>query len=368
MEKETTVLLPDDLRYMDMALELAAEGLGATYPNPAVGCVIVAGGQVVGRGYHHRAGEAHAEVNAVRSVRDKTVLPSSTMYVTLEPCAHYGKTPPCAEMIVRERIPRVVVGTLDPFAQVNGRGVEILRRAGVEVVLGVRQEACRALNARFFTYHREKRPYIVLKWAQTSDGFLDALREGPQTPALKITGPQAQAYVHRMRSTEQAILVGTRTAILDNPRLDARFCDRVRRDPLRLVIDRRCRIPADYHLLDGTQPTLVFTAREQMEGKRLPERENLQYVPLDFSPDFPHEMLDELYRRGVQSVLVEGGAELLGSFIRSGCWDRAFVFTAPRMRIGRGVPVPILGQQAREIRRETLGEDRLTVYEHKNAL
>lgn len=364
MEKETAIASQDDQRYMDLALRLAAKGLGATYPNPAVGCVIVARGEIVGSGYHHRAGEAHAEVNAVRSVEDRTVLPFSTMYVTLEPCAHYGKTPPCAEMIVRERIPRVVVGTLDPFAQVNGRGIEILRRAGVEVVVGVRQEACRTLNRRFFTYHRKKRPYLTLKWAQTADGFLDALRQGPQVPALKITGPQAQTYVHRMRSTEQAILVGTRTAILDNPRLDARFCDRVRRDPLRIAIDRRGRIPADYHLLDGTQPTIVFTDREHTVGERLPGRENLLYVPMDFSPHFLDDMLDELYRRGIQSVLVEGGAELLGSFIRSGLWDQAFVFTAPRMRIGRGVAAPSLGPQAREIRREVLGEDELTVYEN----
>ena len=352
---------PDDERYMKQALELARKGLGDTYPNPAVGCVIVCDGRTIGRGYHRRAGEPHAEVNAIDSVEDRTLLPGSTMYVTLEPCAHYGKTPPCAERIVREGISRVVIGTGDPFVRVNGRGVEILRRAGVEVVQGVLQQDCDELNKRFFTYHRKKRPFVVLKWAQTADGFLDVLRTDASLAPLKITGEPAQRYVHRMRSLEQAILVGTRTALLDNPRLDARLAESPRH-PLRVAIDRFGRIPLESHLLDGTHSTLLFTEKRTAQCHL--EKKNVDCVPIDFSGDTVAQMLDELYRRGIQSVLVEGGAETHASFFRAGCWDEAFVFAAPDLHIGQGVPAAHLPDSAREVCCQRIGENSLTVYKN----
>lgn len=350
-------MMNEDEKYMDMALALAREGLGATYPNPMVGCVIVSRGEVIGQGYHHRAGQAHAEVNAIESVRDKTRLRESTLYVTLEPCSHFGKTPPCADRIVREGIPRVVVGVVDPFDQVAGRGIRKLEQAGIAVTLGVREQECRRLNERFFTFHQKKRPYVVLKWAQSADGYLDAQRDSPRQPPQRITGPLAQQYVHRMRSIEQAILVGTRTACLDNPRLDARLAP-VPRHPLRVVPDRRGIIPLENHLLDGSLPTLVFTEVER------PFPPAVEPVPLDFSTGTVPQMLDALYRRGIQSVLVEGGAEMLASFFRSGLWDRAYVFSAPQRFLGAGVPAPGLPNDACAEAEETLGDDRLVIYRH----
>lgn len=348
--------MEEDERYMRQAIGLAYKGLGDTYPNPAVGCVIVAGGEIIGRGYHCRAGEPHAEVNAVSDVADKSLLKNSTLYVTLEPCAHYGKTPPCADMIVECGIPRVVIGTVDPFAQVNGLGIEKLRQAGVKVTLGVLEGPSRELNKRFFTYHECRRPYVFLKWAQTADGYIDRSRTDRSIPPLRITGPQVQKYVHEMRSREQAILVGTRTALLDNPRLDARLAEHPRH-PLRVVLDRWGQVPADFHVLDGMLPTLVFTQEKRTD------RPNLVYCPLDFSGDVIGGMLDELYRRGIQSLLVEGGAVLLNGFFTAGLWDEAYVFSAP-WALGGGVDAPVLPLSARQVESKTLGEDSLAVYKN----
>ncbi len=355
MSKQTDT----DEKYMARAIALAYEGLGDTYPNPAVGCVIVSGGNVIGQGYHHRAGQPHAEVNAVASVENKSLLAQSTLYVTLEPCAHYGKTPPCADMIVAQGIPRVVVGIGDPFAQVNGLGIRKMKDAGVDVTVGVLEDECRELNKRFFTFHQKKRPYIFLKWAQTSDGFIDVLRDSPDTSPLKITGEETQKYVHRMRSLEQAIMVGTRTALLDNPRLDARLAEKPK-NPLRITIDRVGKIPPEYHLKDGSIPTLIFTAGIQ-------SKEGLtEYIPIDPSQDTVEQVLEELYRRDIQSLIVEGGAELLGSFITQNLWDEAYVFTAPQT-IGSGVKAPELPGNARKAREEAIARDRLDIYKNPDA-
>lgn len=352
MSKQTDT----DEKYMARAIVLAYEGLGDTYPNPVVGCVIVSDGEIIGEGYHHRAGQPHAEVNALASVRDKSRLAHSTLYVTLEPCAHYGKTPPCADRIVHEGIPRVVVGIQDPFARVNGLGLEKMRDAGIDVTVGILEDECRELNKRFFTFHQKKRPYIFLKWAQTSDGFIDAFRDSPNIPPLKITGKEAQKYVHRMRSLEQAIMVGTRTALLDNPRLDARLAEK-RRDPLRVVLDRDGKIPEEYHLKDGSIPTLVFTADVR------PNEGFTEYIPLSSSCNTIDQVLKELYHRDIQSLIVEGGTELLGSFISRGLWDEAYVFTAPQT-IGTGVKAPELLENVRKICEETIDCDRLNIYKN----
>ncbi len=352
MSKQTDT----DEKYMARAIVLAYEGLGDTYPNPAVGCVIVSGGDIIGEGYHHRAGQPHAEVNALASVKDKSRLAHSTLYVTLEPCAHHGKTPPCADRIIHEGIPRVVVSIQDPFAQVNGLGLEKMRDAGIDVTVGILEDECRELNKRFFIFHQKKRPYIFLKWAQTSDGFIDTLRDLPDTHPLKITGEETQKYVHRMRSLEQAIMVGTRTALLDNPRLDARLAEK-RRDPLRVVLDRDGKIPTEYHLKDGSIPTLFFTADVR------PKEGFTEYIPLSPSRDTIDQTLEELYRRNIQSLIVEGGAELLGSFISRGLWDEAYIFTALQT-IGTGVKAPELPANARKIREETIGRDRLDIFKN----
>lgn len=352
MSKQTNT----DEKYMARAITLAYEGLGDTYPNPAVGCVIVSSGHIIGEGYHHRAGQPHAEVNALASVRNKSLLANSTLYVTLEPCAHYGKTPPCADMIVEQEIPRVVVGISDPFAQVNGLGIRKMQDAGIDVTVGILEDECQELNKRFFTFHQKKRPYIFLKWAQTSDGFIDAFRDSPDSPPLKITGSAVQKYVHRMRSFEQAIMVGANTAFLDNPRLDARLAEK-QKNPLRITIDRTGKIPPEYHLKDGSIPTLIFTAGTQ-------SKEGLtEYIPIDPYRDMIGQVLEELYRRDIQSLIVEGGASLLHSFITQNLWDEAYIFTAAQT-IGTGVKAPELPENARKIHEEKIGCDRLDIFKN----
>lgn len=355
MSKQTNT----DEKYMACAIALAYRGLGGTYPNPAVGCVIVSDGNIIGQGYHHRAGQPHAEVNAITSVENKSLLAHSTLYVTLEPCAHYGKTPPCADMIVAQGIPRVVVGVGDPFAQVNGLGIRKMQEAGIDVTVGVLENECRELNKRFFTFHQKKRPYVFLKWARTSDGFIDAFRDSPETPPLKITGEAVQRYVHRMRSLEQAIMVGTHTTLLDNPRLDARL-DGKQKNPLRITIDKDGKIPPGYHLKDGSIPTLIFTASIH------PKEDFTEYIPIDPSRDTVGQVLEELYRRDIQSLIVEGGAALLHSFIARNLWDEAYVFTAPQT-IGSGVKAPEIPGSVRKTREEGIGPDRLDIYKNPDA-
>lgn len=320
-------------KYMARCLQLARGGMGFVSPNPMVGAVLVHEGRIIGEGFHRKCGEAHAEVNAVASVRDEALLKESTLYVSLEPCSHYGKTPPCAELIIRKGIPRVVVGCLDPFPEVSGRGVRMLREAGVEVVTGVMEEEARALNAAFMTMQTKHRPYVLLKWAQSADGFMDVIRQDVSQPVAVLSSPETQREVHRLRAEYASILVGTRTALLDNPSLTVRHWSG--RSPLRLLIDRTLKVPASFHLLDGRVPTCVFTEREAEA------RENVQYVPTDFSrPLFP-QVLEELARRKVDSLMVEGGAMLLRHCIETGLWDEARVETAP-VCLGEGVPAPVM--------------------------
>ena len=328
-----------ELKYMRRCIQLARCGEAGAPPNPMVGAVVVHDGRIIGEGYHRRCGGPHAEVNAIASVRDKQLLPQSTIYVSLEPCAHYGKTPPCADLIVSSRIPRVVIGCTDPFAQVNGLGIKKLRDAGCEVETGVLEQECRALNRPFFTFHSRHRPWITLKWAQSKDGFIDHIRETAGLPGgipAPTTGKEpgitqgkeaegtaacvfsdalTRTLVHRLRARHQAILVGTRTAIADNPSLTTRLWPGP--DPLRLTIDRHGILSPALRLMDGTAPTVVYT------------HESLG------------EILADLRQRGIQSLIVEGGARLLQSFIDAGLWDEARIETAP-FRLNRGVAAPVL--------------------------
>lgn len=320
--------------YMQRCLQLAGCGAGSTSPNPMVGAVIVCDGRIIGEGYHIRAGEPHAEVNAVASVSDadRSLLSRSTMYVSLEPCSHYGKTPPCCDMIIAHGIARVVVGSADPNVLVSGAGIERMRAAGIDVVVGVLEEECLRLNRAFFTSQVCKRPYVTLKWAQSSDGYIDLLRDGGA--AVKISSPVSQVAVHKLRAHYDAILVGRHTALLDNPSLDIRHW--AGRAPLRLVIDKNGTLPADLKMFDGVLPTIVYTACEK-EGKF---GKNIEQVVLDFSAPLLPRILEHLHSLKINSLLVEGGATVLQSFLDAGLWDEARVEVNPALELGDGVVAP----------------------------
>ncbi len=321
---------------MHRCLELAKKGKGYVAPNPMVGAVIVYQGKIIGEGYHRRYGEPHAEVNAVTSVKDHSLLKESVMYVNLEPCSHFGKTPPCAQMIIEKKIPVVCIGNSDPYPKVSGRGVKMLEEAGVKVFLGILKEDCEKLNKRFLTFYREKRPFITLKWAQSSDGFIDRSREpGDNQQAFQFSEGLTRMLVHKSRSEEAAIMVGTRTALLDNPSLTVRYWSG--KNPLRIVLDRNLVIPEENHLLDGKVSTLVFTSKIKES------RPNLEFCPIDFDQNIIIQILDILYEKKIQSLFVEGGAMLLNAFIQSDLWDEVHVETLP-VRLESGVEAPFLGK------------------------
>ncbi|MDD4820132.1 MAG: bifunctional diaminohydroxyphosphoribosylaminopyrimidine deaminase/5-amino-6-(5-phosphoribosylamino)uracil reductase RibD, partial [Flavobacteriales bacterium] len=353
---ERTVNEGVDEKFMRRALTLAQKGKGSTYPNPMVGAVIVYQGQIICEGYHHKAGEPHAEVNAINSLKDNSLLPKSTIYVTLEPCSHWGKTPPCADLILEKKIPRVVIGIKDPFSEVNGQGISKLKGAGVEVKVGVLGKECAELNERFFTFHTHKRPFVILKWAQTSDGFIDKLRTDAGVLPEKISGDKAQKMLHKWRSEEMAIIVGTQTAFLDNPRLDARLSESGK-NPLRVILDVNNRIPNNYHVKDGAIPTLIFASENE------PNTENVSYVHVEknekVSPEF---ILTTLYSAGIQSVIVEGGEKLISSFISTGLWDEMRVFVSEN-ELKSGVKAPVMHGLLKQ--KVAVGEDTLLVFQNK---
>lgn len=342
--------------YMQRCLELAALGTGSVSPNPMVGAVIVHEGRIIGEGYHRQYGQAHAEVNAVNSVLSKydnakELLRNSAIYVSLEPCAHYGKTPPCADLIIKYRIPKVVVGCRDPFDQVDGKGIEKLQQAGIEVINCALEAECKWLNRRFFTRVQQKRPYIILKWAQTSDGFF--------APADKsqfwITGEESRRLVHQWRSEEDAILVGKNTVAIDNPQLNARHWPG--KSPKRVVIDRRLELSRELHIYDQSVETLVFNeVKTDIDGK-------IKYIALeDFERFVPQYILFQLYLQDIQSVIIEGGAHTLNSFIEARLWDEARVFTGKAF-LRQGIKAPcVTGEGAEE---SLIGNDRLQIIYNK---
>jgi diaminohydroxyphosphoribosylaminopyrimidine deaminase/5-amino-6-(5-phosphoribosylamino)uracil reductase len=320
--------------YMQRCLELAALGAGNVSPNPMVGAVIVHLDKIIGEGYHQKYGHAHAEVNAVNDALNNypnaaELFKQSTIYVSLEPCAHYGKTPPCADLIIKYQIPHVVVGCRDPFAQVNGKGIEKLQQAGIEVTVGVLEQECRDLNKRFFTRVQKQRPYIILKWAQTANGYF-APADGSQQ---WITGPEAKKLVHRWRSEEDAILVGKNTARIDNPQLNTRLWPG--KSPKRVVIDRNLELDPNLHLFDNSVETFVFNAI------KTDVQEKTKYIALeDFERFVPQYILFQLYLQDVQSIIIEGGAHTLNNFIEAGLWDEARIFTG-EMLLPAGIKAPV---------------------------
>lgn len=312
---------------MQRCFRLALQGLGNVAPNPLVGAVLVHGGMVIGEGFHARYGGPHAEVMAVRRCKRPELLTRSTLYVNLEPCSHFGKTPPCADLILQHGIPRVVVCNTDPFPEVSGRGIRKLRDAGVEVTTGIEEAGGEALNRRFFTFHREQRPFVILKWAQSADGYVDGTGGEP----VRITSSLTDQLTHRWRTQESAILVGYRTALKDNPRLTARHYPG--RNPMRIVWDPGAELPRHLHLFTDGEPTLLFNARhEGTEGAVTSVRtENGD----------PAALLHKLHALQVQSVIIEGGPATLRLFIEHGLWDEARVVTG-RLSLGNGVPAPVL--------------------------
>jgi len=342
-------------KYINYCIELAKLGAGNVSPNPMVGCVIVCDGKIIGEGYHQKYGEAHAEVNAINSVANPALLKKSTLFVTLEPCAHFGLTPPCSDLIVEKQIPKVVIGTIDPFAEVAGKGVEKMRKAGIEVEVGILEKECRELNKRFFTFHEKKRPYIILKWAQTLDGFIDIDRTKKEFgKPTWITGDKALLRVHKMRAVEDAIFVGTKTAEKDNPTLTVRHCPG--RNPVRVVLDNYLRLSEKLNLFDGTVKTIVFNSLKNEE------RENIIFVKIDFDVEIIPQILDELYNQKILSIIIEGGKQLLESFIKSNNWDEAYQFIGNKHFLS-GIKAPQISGNI--VSAEILDSDKLFVYKNR---
>ena len=370
--------------YMKRCLQLALMAEGNTFPNPMVGAVIVHQGKIIGEGYHHKAGLPHAEPNAIYSVKDQSLLKDSTLYVSLEPCSHYGKTPPCAKLIIDKQIPRVVIACLDPNPLVSGRGVKMLQEAGIEVKTGVLESEARRLNRRFITFQEKHRPYVILKWAQTADGFIDIAREDIGNGPIKISNGVTKTLNHQLRSTEGAIMVATRTALLDNPHLTTSKWSG--NNPARVVLDRRGIIPETNKIFDNRATTLVFTTKEgavkhliqrsnylnQNKIKSIPEKDkdlyfekgnsiiklfendNIEYITIDFDTNIVTQILDNLYHYNIQSVIIEGGSMWLNTVINSGLWDEARIETSKSI-INTGIKAPFI--DGIEIKSEIIGDN-----------
>lgn len=338
---------------MQRCIELAEKGSGSVAPNPMVGSVIVCDGKIIGEGYHRSYGGPHAEVHAIQSVADKSMLKRSTMYVSLEPCSHFGKTPPCADLIIEHQVPHVVVGTVDPFAKVSGRGIIKMRDAGIHVEVGILESACNHLNRRFFTFHSKKRPFVILKWAETMDGFIDMDRnEANYGMPTWITNAACRVLVHKQRSKEQAILVGTNTALKDNPSLTVREWNGPQ--PLRVVPDFSHRLTSELKLLKADGNTLVVTDENQYH-LNVPTLKSPKETWID-------SLFSKLYTDNIQSLIVEGGAHMIQTFIDLEVWDHAYVYVGDQ-HFGSGVSAPHIN--ARPHRKQIIGNSMLYIYKNQ---
>jgi diaminohydroxyphosphoribosylaminopyrimidine deaminase/5-amino-6-(5-phosphoribosylamino)uracil reductase len=329
--------------YMHRCLELAQLGAISVAPNPMVGAVLVYENKIIGEGYHQKYGEAHAEPNCIASVKeeDEHLIRQSALFVSLEPCAHFGKTPPCVDLIIQKKIPRVIVGCRDPFVEVNGKGIEKLKAAGIEVELGILEDECKELNKRFFTFHTQHRPYVILKWAQTLDNKI----ANEDYSRVLISGEATNRLVHKWRSEEMAIAIGTNTALFDDPELTTRLAPG--KNPVRIVVDTDLRLPKSLKLFNSKTPTIVFNTKEHnlplenISVRDLKETE-VGYYQVTEDVNLVHQMMNALYKMNIQSVLIEGGSYLLQSFIDDGVWDEARIITNEQLSIGAGLPAPIL--------------------------
>ena len=337
--------------YMQRCLELAIKGLGNVAPNPMVGCVIVCDNEIVGEGYHEQYGSAHAEPNAIKEVSDD-ILKRSTLFVTLEPCSHHGKTPPCADLIISKGIKKVVIGNLDSNPLVSGRGVQKLKDAGIEVEHGILDTGCRELNKRFFTFHEKKRPYIILKWAQTQDGFISRLPLPESKEDNWITGKESKSLVHQWRAQEQAILIGYNTAFVDNPLLTTRLAEG--KNPVRLIIDENLDLPHDLNVFNSDAKTIVFN---RMKGI---EQDNIRFIRIDFK-NVIQEILDECFVLNISSIIIEGGTKTINEVVKKNLWDEARVFLNPHKKFEQGIAAPHLSFQ--QVTSTQIGSDLLyTLY------
>ncbi|NML55806.1 bifunctional diaminohydroxyphosphoribosylaminopyrimidine deaminase/5-amino-6-(5-phosphoribosylamino)uracil reductase RibD [Chryseobacterium cheonjiense] len=335
--------------YIKRCIELAGKALGKTYPNPLVGSVIVHNDIIIGEGYHQKAGENHAEINAINSVKDRSLIPESTIYVSLEPCAHYGKTPPCALKIKELGFKKVVIGAMDSHDKVNGKGKKIIQDAGIEVVSGILEGECNALNKRFFTYHEKKRPYIILKWAQSGDGFMDK-----DFQPVSISNSLVNQFVHQLRADEHAILVGTQTALNDNPALTVRNVEG--ENPIRILIDFNLKVPLDFNIYNKEARTLIFnTVKEE-------KTENLHFIKIK-KENFLNELMSALYKEQIQSVIIEGGRFTLQQFINENLWDEAIVIENKNLKLLNGTRAPQFEKDPE--RSEELRDNAVLFYKNK---
>jgi len=326
-------------KYIKRCIELAKNGLGTTYPNPLVGSVIVYNDEIIGEGWHRKSGEPHAEVIAVNSVKDKSLLSNSTIYVSLEPCSHFGKTPPCYDCIIANKIPNVIIGTMDPFSKVVGNGIQKLKEAGKNVIVGILEDECKELNKRFFTYHNKKRPYIILKWAETEDGFIAPISKEKNKPVW-ISNEFSRQLVHKWRSEEEAILVGTQTAIDDNPSLSTRNWSG--KNPLRIVLNQNNRISKENHIFDNQAKTISITKNS-----------------INFNNNIAFEIAHFLYENNIQSIIIEGGRQTFQTFIDANLWDEARVFKGP-ISFNEGTKAPNI--YSKNYKKEEILNDELKTF------
>ena len=327
--------------YMQRCLVLAQKGLGTVAPNPMVGCVIVHNNKIIGEGYHEVYGEAHAEVNAINSVENKELLKEATVYVSLEPCNHFGKTPPCSDLLVKHQVKKVVIGCVDSFDKVAGKGIEKLKNAGIEVLCGVLENECRALNKRFFTFHEKKRPYIFLKWAQTKDGFI------ANKDNTWISGAESKVLVHQWRSEEAAILVGANTARIDNPQLTTRLVKG--KNPVRVLIDLSLKTPANSNIFNSEAPTLVFNTLKNAQEN------NIEWIKIEVQ-NILQQLCTVIYEKGINSLIVEGGSITLQHFIQHNLWDEALIFESTK-EFKNGVKAPQIALNSAQF--SFIGKDKL---------
>lgn len=325
--------------YIKRCIEIAKGGLGSVAPNPMVGCVIVHNNKIIGEGYTSPYGGPHAEVNAINAVKDTHLLNESTLFVTLEPCSHFGKTPPCSDLIIKHKIPKVVIGCIDDNEQVSGKGIAKLRDSGCEVTVSVLEKECKEHHKRFFTFHNKKRPYVILKWAQTKDGYIAPLHKSEKKPVW-ITNAYSRQMVHRWRAEEQAILVGTNTVVEDNPSLTVR--DWTGKHPIRILLDQHNRLSKNHHVFDGKVTTHVISNAD-----------------IDFSRPIAKQIVQYLYKKDINSVIIEGGSKTLNTFIDEGLWDEARIFTG-NVEFNEGINAPKL--KARMISEAQLLDDKLQIY------
>ncbi len=337
--------------FMQRCLDLALLGQGKVAPNPMVGSVVVHNDKIIGEGYHEFYGGPHAEVNAIRSVKDKSLLSESTLYVNLEPCNHFGKTPPCSHLIVEHQIPNVVIGCIDTYSEVAGMGVAYLQKNGINVTVGVLEVASRSLNKRFFTFHEKKRPFIILKWAETNDGFIDIIRGKGDTGINWITQPETQQLTHLWRSQESSILIGVNTAINDNPSLTCRAIQG--NNPVRIIIDKSLKLPLNAKIFDEESLTIIFNSQISKVER------NLSYISINFEYDVIPQILEVLFKQNIQSVIIEGGAATIQNFIDANLWDEARVLRGIS-NFEKGLNAPQLHAKIKE--QFTFGKDTVTIY------